>query len=706
MSRRVERRARHIRTGTKARLAVVSLIAVVAVSACSDQSHRQCDPATTADQPCDPLLIEDQSQGESRTSLGDGAPPTTTSGHGDSTEIDPIDPLPLVPPSGSVEFAWQRASIATPADIDVFIQLITPTDDGYLAFGSGYGAQGGAGLLVWESTDGLDWSRIGTFGVPDGFENPRIAAVLDGYVAQGETFGDTDNDGSTVFLHSLDGSSWIDVTPEIEVLENEHVYFHEDLAVGAAGALAIGSIEFYAPEPPLEIEYEGMTIVIDHERDTLEIFDSTGAIRYTGSSHEVFDQGGETEEGIRVFHPETRDQILLLSWDVIATIDERFTDIDHGAEPEDIVVEVDAYTLEIRGYEPGNPEGAEFEIRETASGATVAEGTLPELSEGPPPRFVADDGTVVLEFPSWEAWWDAEHAAYEEFDEGFEEQFRSRPLALVSTNGVDWRQADLGGGIASNQEANLWQSFAGPDGFVVRGSVNNRDTQRSTSVEWRSPDGESWQVTPVPDVERFLWGVTRTSKGFLGVAGEGEGGAGIMYSEEGIDWEPVLVVAGEPGTYTFVQSFAVGEFAAVAAITTEGPFDDHGIHDEPHGDEVEDVPATVAGEAPPPTTEAPAAVTTVVSHGDGLHEDETFAVIEFSPPETVLYVTFDGRTFFEMVDDGTFDGLWISNIQVVGDRVFVVAQESSAEHGDIEEGDGGERFEAPPIVVFVGTRLG
>lgn len=706
MSRRVERRARYTRKRTKARLAVFSLIAVVAVAACSEQSHTPCDAATMADQPCDRLLTEDHGQDESRTSRGDDGSPTTTSGHDDLTEIDPIDRLPLVPPSGSVEFAWEPANIATPADIDVFIELITPTDDGYLAFGSGYGAQGGAGLLVWESTDGLDWSRVGTYGVPDGFENPRIAAVLDGYVAQGETFGDADNDGSTLFLHSLDGSSWIDVTPEIELLENEHVFLHEGLVAGGAGAIAIGSIEFYPPEPPLQIEYEGMTLVLDWERDRLEIFDAKGVVRYAGGPDDVYGEGGETEEGLPVFDPETGDQLLMLSWDVIETIDETFTEIEHGGDSGDIVLQVDGYTLEISGYEPGNPEGAEFEIREIASGATVAVGTLPELSEGPPPRFVAEDGTVVLEFPSWEAWWDAEHAAYEEFDEGFEEQFHSRPLVLVSSNGVDWRQADLGGGIASNQEAQLWQAFAGPDGFVVRGWVDNRDTERSTSVEWRSSDGESWQVTPVPDVERFLWGVTRTSTGFLGVAGEGEGGAAIMYSEEGVNWEPVLVVAGEPGTYTFVQSFAVGELGAVAAITTEGPFDEYGFGEEAHGDGDEGVTTTVAVESVPPTSEAPAAVTTVVSHGDGRREDETFEVIEFSPPNTVLYVTFDGRTFFEMVDDGTFDGFWISNIQVVGDRVFVVAQERLAEHGDYEEGDGGEGFEAPPIVVFVGTRLG
>ena len=597
--------------------------------------------------------------------------------------------------------------MATTENVEISIDLITETSEGLMAFGHGYGFESDvAGLLVWESRDGLDWAPVGGItGVPAGLENARISLAPYGFVAHGVVF-DGEHEGRTRFLHSTDGRAWSDVTPDIELLENEHLFLHEDIVVGEAGAITVGAIEFYPPEPPLEVEYAGLTIVVEYERNSLEILDADGVLVYEGSSDEVYGEDREGEDGITVFDPEGGKELFVMSWDVLAEIDEAFTDMDHGGEPDDVVVEIDAYTLRISGYEPGNPEGAEFEISETLTGAPVATGSLPELTQGPPPRFVADDGTVVLAFPSWEAWWEAESEAYEGFEEGFEEDHYSKPLALVSVDGLRWQQVDLGGEIASNQNAYLHDAFSGPDGFRIRGSVENRDVHRSTEVVWTSADGVTWDVAPVanPETEHPLWNVTRTSAGFLGVTGEGEdGAAGVLFSRNGVDWEPALVVTGEPGTYSWVQSLAAGDLGAAVVIVTEGPYEEyHGdeFHgDEMHGDDVEGVTTTVAAEAAPPTTEAPA--TTVVAHGDqGFDEGE---VIQAAPPTTRLFVSFDGRTFFAIVDDGSFEGLWISTVHVVGERVFVVAQEDLAENGDVGDDHGSETFEVRPLVVLVGV---
>ncbi len=555
-----------------------------------------------------------------------------------------------------------------------------------------------AGLLMWESADGLEWTQVqGLTGVPAGFENGRVFVVSEGFVARGETFGDDGHEGRTAFLYSADGREWTDVTPGIELLDGEHVYFYEDIVVGDAGTLAIGSIEFHPPQPPLEVAHGDHTLVIDYERDRLEIVDREGGVRYVGSPDELHGGGRETDDGIAVFDPQSGEQLFVLSWDVIGEIDEMFTDIDHGADPHDVIVDVDTYTLAILGYEPGTPEGADFEIHDAATGSLVARGSFPELTEGPPPRFVAADGTVLVEFPSWDAWWEAEHLAYEQFEEGFEEQFYSKPIALVTTGGESWQVVDLSGGIASNQNAYLHQAFAGPEGFLIRGSVDNRDTHRSTEVEWTSVDGISWDLAPAPESEHFLWGVSRTSAGLLGIAGE-EAGAAVLFSENGQEWEPALVVTGEDGTYSFVQSFDVGDLGAVVVVVTEGPWEGGDFH----VDEYHEVTTTIAaGHAP--ATAAPA--TTVVSHSEEGHEAEEFGDVEFfesRPPQTVLYVSFDGRTFLEVADDGSFSDMWITKVHVVGDRVFVFAQENLEEHGDTEF----EEFTARPLVVLVGTRIG
>ncbi len=65
-------------------------------------------------------------------------------------------------------------------------------------------------------------------------------------------------------------------------------------------------------------------------------------------------------------------------------------------------------------------------------------------------------------------------------------------------------------------------------------------------------------------------------------------------------------------------------------------------------------------------------------------------------------MSFDGRTFLEVADDGSFSDMWITKVHVVGDRVFVFAQENLEEHGDTEF----EEFTARPLVVLVGTRIG
>ncbi len=356
--------------------------------------------------------------------------------------------------------------------------------------------------------------------------------------------------------------------------------------------------------------------------------------------------------------------------------------VPSGADPGDvpsIAIEVDGYELLLIGHEAGRPGAASFEVRELVGGSLIAAGDLEELFEAPPPRFVAD-GTVVLAFATWEEYWAAEEAAWQRLGD-FEGQYYSKPLALLMTDEGTWSDIDLSRGIAANQTAHIADAMWGGDGFVLRGSVENVDTNQWVDVSWTSPAGDDWDLTLGPAADFEVWSAAPTTAGFVGLAA-GEG-TGVLSSPDGLTWEPVLVVRGEPGTFTWFDSLSTGQLGTFVTSVTEGPYldeeaDQHGdvIFDEEFGEEPEDVTTTTVAVA---TTQSPALP----------------GAADVTPPESVLYFSPDGTTFFE-VRGSALEGRFVTRVLVGGDRVFVFADRFDGALG----GDHGAEF--GPFNLLVG----
>ena len=691
------------------------------------------------------------------TQLGDSAPSTTT-----TTRVDPptnattplgsslgTDPsngddayssiaprrrerVPEIPPAGTISFEWETSEFPLPAGIDAWVQEIIAVEDGYLAFGQGFefddSEEFGYSSLVWESPDGLNWDLASTGSFPVGFELNNLLATDSGLVAVGMIFEDEPPWTMTpLVLTSPDGRSWASTTLTADLAENEDLYMN-GTAAGAAGIIVYGSIEFQPPEPPVVLTKDGKTVVIDHNQFTLTISDdATGAILYEGTPDDIWDNGGgETEEGLAVYDPATRDLVLVVPWE---ELDNAYgTDDDDGIT---LLFERDGYRLVLD--ERFDEHGGTFRVEDAASGVILFSGPSNDLFQGLPPRFEDSQGNVILEF-TWDEFYQAEEEAYGGFEEGFEDQYTSRPIVFHSPDGKEFTQVNLGP-LASNQNAWVNTALASDDGFTLLGNISNNESG-DVMISWRSPNGIDWTRTAGTATGPNLWSVVGTEAGLLGL-GDGEA---VWASTGDSEWEAVFAPRGQNGTeiglfqlvagglgvfaqgeqYQFQEDTEAERFALDYTtqeglrVVVEGDyvilFDQEGqpllegFLDELTADrpgesrietdeegmvrfygtdgelllEVSEEELETGAVAPddsesPVTTEPPASAsaTTIVSHDD--FEEN------YTPPEPVLYYSPDGQKFYEVEPDGQLTGFFFNQIAVGPDRVILIGEEGTFE---------------------------
>jgi hypothetical protein len=704
------------------------------------------------------------------TQLGDSAPSTTTTTRvdptpsattplGSSLETDTTyrddaassiaprrrERVPEIPPAGTISFEWETSEFPLPAGIDAWVQEIIAVEDGYLAFGQGFDFEDGEehayNSLVWESPDGLNWDLAATGSFPVGFELNNLLATDSDLVAVGMIFEDEPPWTMTpLVLTSPDGRSWASTTLTADLAENEHLYMN-GAAARAAGIIVYGSIEFQPPEPPLVLSKDGKTMVIDNNQFTLTISaDATGAVLYEGTPEDIWDNGGgETEDGLAVHDPTTRELVLVVPWEEL--------DAAYGVDDDDgitLVFERDGYRLVLD--ERFDEHGGTFRVEDVVSGAILFSGPSNDLFQGLPPRFEDSQGNVILEF-TWDEFYQAEEQAYGSFEEGFEDQYTSRPIVFHSPDGTEFTQVNLGP-LASNQNAWVNTALATPEGFTLLGSVSNAESGE-LMIMWDSPNGIDWTGTAAAASGPYIGSVVATETGLLGL---GEGQA-VWASTRGSEWEAVLAPRGPEGTeiglfqlvagglgvlaqgeqYEF-QEDTEGETFALDYTTQEGLrvlvegdyvflFDEddrvllEGFLDELDAEsrietddenmvrfygsdgelllEVseEELETGVVGlddsefeDSESPVTTAPPATgpaDTIVSHDD--FEGSS------TPPIPVLYYSPDGQKFYEVVLDGRLTGFFFNQIAVGSDRVILIGEE-----------DASPEFSQRTLTVFVG----
>lgn len=675
---------------------------------------------------------------------------TTTSGHTDPRR----ERIPEIPPAGTIAFGWETSEFPLPAGIDAWIQAITVVDAGYLAFGQGWEFEGGgegdedrsvSRPLVWESPDGLNWHLTNTGSFPADFELHNLLATDSGLVAVGMIFEDEPPRSTTpLVLTSPDGGSWASTELSANLGENEHLYMNDAVA-GKAGIIVYGSIEFQPPQPPVVITKDGKSMVIDNDQFTLTISDdATGEVLYDGTPEEIWnDGGGETEEGLAVYDPATRALVLVVPWEVF---DAAYDEVaDDGGEESGISLrfESDGYRLILD--EEFDEDGGTFQVEDVASGAILFSGPSNDLFSGLPPRFEDQQGNVILEF-TWEEFYRAEEDAYGGFEEGFEDQYRSRPIVFHSVNGRDFSQVDLGP-LAGNQNAWVNSALAGEDGFTLLGSVSNPDSGE-TMVSWHSPNGIDWTRAAIAGANPYVWSIVATETRLLGL-GDGEA---IWASTGTSDWEAVLAPGGQDGTEIGLWQLQAGGLGVFAQgeqyqfeehsdadvftldyttqeglrVVVEGDYvllfdqDDHVLLEgfaeeltadrdgEPRIETDEDGMVRFyagqgelllevsedeleAGSDDSVSSDATAApATTIVSH-DGFDDN-------YIPPEPVLYYSPDGQEFYQVALDGQLTGFFFNQVAVGPDRVILIGEEATFE----EQFDGTSETFQRTLTVFVG----
>lgn len=701
--------------------------------------------------------------------------PESTTGNGDdsASSVAPRrrERISEIPAAGTIAFEWETSEFPLPQGIDAWIQALTVVGDGYLAVGQGWEFEGdgdsgfeGDGQstshsLVWESADGLNWDLTGTGSFPDGFELNDLLATDPGLVAVGMIFEDEPPWTMTpLVLTSVDGGSWASTALPADLAENEHLYVN-GAAAGEAGILVYGSVEFRPPEPPVVFTKDGKTMVIDHDQFTLTITDEkTGAILYEGTPEDIWnDERGETDEGLAVYDPATRELVLVVPWEEFENAYDEVADDNSDESGISLVFESHGYRLVLD--ERLDEDRGTYRVEDVTSGAMLFSGPSNDLFQGLPSRFEDSQGNVILEF-TWHEFSRAEDEAYGGYEEGFEDQYSTRPIVFHSRDGREFAQVDLGP-LASNQNAWLDTALAGTDGFTLLGNISNDDSGE-LFLTWRSSNGIDWTRTAATSASSYVWSAVSTETGFLGL-GDGEA---VWASSDGGEWEAVFAPRGENGTEIGIWQLVAGELGVFAhgeryqyqeeteggifgfeyvtedglriiveddyvtlldpddkvllegfveELTADRPGESrietdeegmvrfYGTADallfEIHEEELEAATAGPDDSHSSDTTVShssdttPAPATTVVSHDD--FEES------YTPPEPVLYYSPQGRTFYEVETDGQLAGFFFNQIAVGPDRVILIGEEAT-----IEENFHGSSEYLRTLTVFVGTPTG
>ena len=621
------------------------------------------------------------------TTISDGIPVTTFHSH-PAPPMPDIAELAALGPDAVVDVEWTRIAVpAGPEGGFVQYESVFALGGRFFLIGTFYpdfeepteelgdeeldeqynDYRAGIRPILWSSEAGQAWDEVDLGDVPP-VEYLQPVMIPDGVLFVG-TVWESPTGPYTAYFRSTDGVSW-----EQGIIEGSRGAF----GVASAGAVdgrmvLIGSYEVFDGVDDVSVQKDGLVFTRSWSEERVTVTDESGTLLFEESIDWIDQFSAETEEGLRIFDPDTGDVLMV---------------VPSHTEPDDdgsLVYESGGYRLEAElADDPGS-----FRVTD-AEGLEVLAGTLDDLwSAG---TIVVPDGSggVLMEVTFVELW-EAESNLYDEA-----ETEAQRVFALIERDGGGWDEVeiDLGDGEPYGGMAQ------GDAGLVLASTWWSEEA--ITTEFLRTTDGRSWEL--LTSVERPLNELSTVGGRYLAVGDAGAGGAALFVSDEGTSWDPVLVVRGSvgsgisPGLATSqdgalvimsewgggggpaivdagnVEVFVEGDFISVRVqdddmvqVFLEGFVEDLYQSGELRdaGDTVEIViDGEVIGAFDPDALE------------EAMESYDPEASLRENIPYTSIFLTRDGRTVTRLAGDD-FEAVTARSGGIIGDTVVVLGYEAT-----------------------------
>lgn len=450
----------------------------------------------------------------------------------------------------AIDYTWERIQLEGSGYFD--LSWIGELNGTLVAVSSGWNEagfefEGGVQTLVtWAESAGSEWGQINSYQLPAETWITRVIGSDDGVYAIGEQMTEEGRSARYIMMTSTDGVSW--VTEDLPILRtegDEYVYL-QDAVVGPQGMALLVQYETYPPEPPQVLLFDDYEVVMDHGSGQFTLTElGSGEVVLTGSIEDIYNWN--EADGQRIADPATGEELTVVPWDVWEMAYVGAYEGGYGGSPLPIPIDYGAsyeapvIAIEHDGYVITIDEGqGTFTVAAAASGDEIAQGTLEDLYQGPPPQLIdPDTGDVILSV-SWDEWYQAEERAWETNESHYEEfEWSSRTAVLTSSDGVAWSEKTLTDG--SNGSSGFIAATS--DGLtVVLTTYNDLGEQR---IVWQMRDGV-WSSTPSEQGQLWLYNITDTGDGFLAV-GDGSTGQAVWSSPDGISWATEFTAAPQDG---------------------------------------------------------------------------------------------------------------------------------------------------------------
>ncbi|NNL69066.1 MAG: hypothetical protein HKO70_03810 [Acidimicrobiia bacterium] len=589
------------------------------------------------------------------------------------------------PTVGVVEFAWEKVTLPKPTSpTDVWNIQVAATDDGFVAVGTGYDptAPGpGESLLVWQSSDGTDWTPEGVTSPFDG-QLDALFTTDDGFVAVVRSYDETTPVASTSIYRSTDGINWTGGTVDLSIGVNQYMWF-TGAASGNGATVIAGSLQTEPDQPPIVFEEEGILLEEGYEGFTVTDIATGDTITVVGTE-EVYGAGPTIRGPDGGF-------VLSLSEEVIeAALQDNF----EGA----VSIEQDGIGVEI-DYNDGS-----YVATDIATGAVITEGPIDELY-GIPQIVIVDPetGETILDIDA-DTFYRAQDDAWKDYSDDYRPE--TELVVLVTTGGSVWNRVELATAVA--EEAGIGGIGFGQNGFLL--SVFSYGPDGAGQDFWRSVDGQDWELfsstdepggSPIVSADGAYY---RLSYG---------GRAGIARSADGVTWAPVHESA-SGGTY--YNTLSTGELGLVAVgqeqdevygppviiakdgrtLVLDGETGRITVTEDATGEILTTIELDVYSvEAPAQIIEDEENGTIAITDVDGnivmeFTEEEANAAseesdreYEYSEPEAAIVFSYDGEEWFTATTVGV-EFAWVQSVAVGSDSIVIIGQPSYGQPDSID----------------------
>jgi hypothetical protein len=472
----------------------------------------------------------------------------------------------------AANYSWDRVVLEGSEYFD--LSWIGELDGALVAVSAGWTEAGidvGGGtqtLVTWAGSDGSNWERVGEMELPAETWISRVIGWEDRLYAIAEQMPEEGRSASYVILSSADGVSWTTEDLPVRSTEGDEYVYLQDAVAGPRGIALMLQYESYPPEPPQRLVFDEYEVEIDHMNGIYTLTEiASGDALLTGPIEDIYNWS--EVDGQRVTDPATGEELTVVPWDVWEMAYVGVYEGEYGGSPLPIPIDYGAtyqppvITIEHDGYIITIDEGAgRFAVADATSGDEVAQGSLEELFQGPPPRLVDPETGELVFAVSWEEWHQAEERAWETYDYTEPEfQYSSRTAVLISADGETWSEEMLTDG------SNGSSGFIAPsaDGFIV--IVTTYGDLGEQRTIWQFADGV-WSSTPGEQNQPWLYNITYTDDGFLAV-GDGATGQAVWSSADGLSWATEFTAAPQSdGGYVWLSDVASDGQGLVGVIAS------------------------------------------------------------------------------------------------------------------------------------------